>query len=120
VPSHIAGVSGRERRRRALEALGLGARAQHRPFELSGGEEQRVAVARALVNGPKVVFADEPTGELDTVTAEAVSSMLRQILVERGITVVVATHDQTLMAKADRVVELVDGALVGDKVKDGS
>ena len=112
-----------ERRRRALEAfglVGLGARAQHRSFELSGGEEQRVAVARALVNGPKVVFADEPTGELDTVTAEAVSSMLRQILVERGITVVVATHDQTLMAKADRVVELVDGALVGDKVKDGS
>ncbi len=122
LPLHIAGVSGRERRRRALEALelvGLGARAQHRPFELSGGEQQRVAVARALVNGPKVVFADEPTGELDTVTAEAVSSMLRQILVERGITVVVATHDQTLMAKADRVVELVDGALVGDKVKDG-
>ena len=123
LPLHIAGVSGRERRRRALEALelvGLGARAQHRPFELSGGEQQRVAVARALVNGPKVVFADEPTGELDTVTAEGVSSMLRQILVERGITVVVATHDQTLMAKADRVVELVDGALAGAKGKYGS
>ena len=117
MPMHIAGLQRKERRRKALEALelvGLSARAKHRPFELSGGEQQRVAVARALVNDPKVVFADEPTGELDTTTADGISIMLRQIMVERRITVVVATHDRALMAKADRVVALVDGIVIED------
>ena len=117
IPMHIAGVSGRERRKKASEALelvGLTDRAKHRPFELSGGEQQRVAMARALVNNPKIVFADEPTGELDTTTADNISVMLRQIMVERGITLVVATHDTALMTKADRVVKLVDGIIVED------
>lgn len=117
IPMHIAGVSGRERRKKASEALelvGLTDRAKHRPFELSGGEQQRVAMARALVNNPKIVFADEPTGELDTTTADNISIMLRQIMVERGITLVVATHDTALMTKADRVVKLVDGIIVDD------
>jgi predicted ABC-type transport system involved in lysophospholipase L1 biosynthesis ATPase subunit len=118
IPMHIAGVSGRERRKKASEALelvGLADRAKHRPFELSGGEQQRVAMARALVNSPTIVFADEPTGELDTTTADSISVMLRQIMVEKGITLVVATHDTALMAKADRVVKLVDGTIIEDR-----
>ena len=114
LPLHISGVSWRERRRRAMEALGivgLGPRARHRPYELSGGEQQRVSIARALVTGPEVVFADEPTGELDTTTAMSITTILRDITRERGVTVLVATHDPTLAGKGDRSVELVDGAL---------
>ena len=113
LPLHISGVSWRERRRRAMEILGivgLGPRARHRPYELSGGEQQRVSIARALVTGPEVVFADEPTGELDTTTAMSIAAILRDITRERGVTVVVATHDPTLAGKSDRSVELVDGA----------
>ena len=114
LPLHIGGVSWRERRRRALESLelvGLGPRAKHRPYELSGGEQQRVAIARALVTGPDVLFADEPTGELDTVTAITISSILRDITRQWGVTVVVATHDVTLSAMCDRVLEMADGRL---------
>ena len=112
LPLHIGGVSWRERRRRAsLELVGLGPRAKHRPYELSGGEQQRVAIARALVTGPDVLFADEPTGELDTVTAISISSILRDITRQRGVTVVVATHDLTLSAMCDRVLEMADGRL---------
>ena len=111
---HISGVSWRERRRRAVEALdmvGLGPRARHRPYELSGGEQQRVAIARALVTGPDVVFADEPTGELDTATAISISTLLRDIALYRGVTVIVATHDLTLAGMSHRNVQIVDGAL---------
>ena len=111
---HIGGVLWRERRRRALEALdlvGLAPRARHRPYELSGGEQQRVAIARALVTGPAVVFADEPTGELDSATAISVTSILRNTAQHRRVTVIVATHDLTLAGMADRTVNLVDGAL---------
>ena len=114
LPLHISGVSWRERRRRALETLelvGLGPRSKHRPYELSGGEQQRVAIARALVTGPDVLFADEPTGELDTVTAISVSSILRDITRQRGVTVIVATHDLTLSAMCDRVLEMADGSV---------
>ena len=114
LPLHIGGVPWRERRRRALEALeqvGLGPRARHRPYELSGGEQQRVAVARAMVTNPHVVFADEPTGELDSTTAMSIAGMLRDISAGRGVTVVVATHDLALSGMCSRVVEMVDGAL---------
>jgi putative ABC transport system ATP-binding protein len=114
LPLHISGISWRERRQRALDALelvGLGPRARHRPYELSGGEQQRVSIARALVNGPKVVFADEPTGELDTATAMSIATILRDIAQQRGTTVVVATHDLTLAGMSSRTLELVDGAL---------
>ena len=114
LPLHISGVSWRERRRRALETLelvGLGPRSKHRPYELSGGEQQRVAIARALVTGPDVLFADEPTGELDTVTAISISSILRDITRQRGVTVIVATHDLTLSAMCDRVLEMADGSV---------
>ena len=114
LPLHISGVSGRERRRRALEALDLvqlGPRAQHRPYELSGGEQQRVAIARALAAGPDVVFADEPTGELDNATAISIATILRDIALHQRVTVIVATHDLILARMADRCMDLVDGVL---------
>ncbi len=113
LPLHIIGVSWRERRRRAhevLESVGLGPRARHRPYELSGGEQQRVSIARALVTRPEVVFADEPTGELDTTTARSITGILRQISTE-GTTVIVATHDLTLAAAGDRQLDMMDGLL---------
>ena len=113
LPLHIAGVSWRERRRRAreaLEAVGLGPRGRHRPYELSGGEQQRVSIARALVANPEVVFADEPTGELDTATARAITAILREISAQ-GATVIAATHDLALAEAADRRLEMTDGSL---------
>lgn len=112
LPLHIGGVGWRERRRRAAEALdtvGLGPRARHRPYEMSGGEQQRVAIARALVTGPAVIFADEPTGELDSATAMSIIEILRDTAHNRQVTVVVATHDLTLARTADRTLNLVDG-----------
>ena len=115
LPLHIGGVSWRERRQRAhdaLEAVGLGTRARHRPFELSGGEQQRVSIARALVTGPEVVFADEPTGELDTATARSIAETLGEVAASRRATVIVATHDLDLAATAQRRLDLVDGVIV--------
>ena len=113
LPLHISGVSWNERRRRvqeALDSVGLGSRARHRPYELSGGEQQRVSIARALVTGPDVVFADEPTGELDTTTARAIIEILKRVSSE-GTAVVVATHDLVLAEAGDRQLEMVDGEL---------
>ena len=114
LPLHIGGVSWRERRRlanEALELVGLLGRSGHRPYELSGGEQQRVAIARALVAGPSVVFADEPTGELDSVTAESIGGILREIGASRGVTVVTATHDLMLADMADRRLQMADGRI---------
>ncbi len=115
LPLHIGGIGWRERRQRAagaLELVGLGARAGHRPYELSGGEQQRVAIARALVTGPAVLFADEPTGELDSGTGIAIGTILRDTVRERGVTVITATHDLTLAGMCTRRVEMADGSLV--------
>ncbi|MBM3926435.1 MAG: ABC transporter ATP-binding protein [SAR202 cluster bacterium] len=120
LPLHIAGVPWKERQGRAAEAIakvGLAARARHRPYELSGGEQQRLGVARALVNNPSVVFADEATGELDTVTAEAIATLLRDLTRSQGVTMIVATHDPIVMAKADRVVTMADGSVVKHEVR---
>ena len=115
LPLHIGGVSWRERRQRAqeaLEAVGLSSRARHRPFELSGGEQQRVSIARALVTVPDVVFADEPTGELDTATARSIAETLGEVASSRRATVIVATHDLELADTAQRRVDLVDGEII--------
>ena len=88
----------------------LGAASRHRPYELSGGEQQRVSIARALVTQPEVVFADEPTGELDTTTARAITAILREISAN-GTTVITATHDLSLAEAGDRCLEMVDGSL---------
>lgn len=96
-----------------LEAVGLGARMDHFPGQLSGGERQRVAVARALASNPRIVFADEPTGNLDRATGAMVADMLFAISKERNATLVVVTHDAEIAARADRVVEMRDGRVVG-------
>ena len=114
LPLHIAGVSWRDRRRRANEALdlvGLTGRSGHRPYELSGGEQQRVAIARALVADPSVLFADEPTGELDSVTGQTIGGIMRDIGASRGVTVVTATHDLMLADMADRRLQMADGRI---------
>jgi ABC-type lipoprotein export system ATPase subunit len=114
LPLRIAGVKARERNRRTdevLEIVGLVRRSHHRPYELSGGEQQRVAIARAIVHEPVLILADEPTGELDSVNARAIFGLFKEMVKDRGISVVAATHDSTLLAMADQVVRLSDGRL---------
>ena len=114
LPLRIAGVRAREREERTREALdivGLWNRANHRPYELSGGEQQRVAIARAIVNEPPLILADEPTGELDSTNARSIFGLFKEMVVQRGISVVSATHDSTLLAMADEVKEIRDGQL---------
>lgn len=97
-----------------IERLGLGARRGHRPAELSGGQQQRVAIARALVTNPAVIFGDEPTGALDTTTAQEILSLIREAVRVGGQTAIIVTHDPMAAAYADRVVFLADGLVVGE------
>lgn len=111
-------LAGRRRSRAAalaaLEAVGLRDRARHHPAQLSGGQQQRVAIARALVTSPDVVFADEPTGALDSATGRSVLTMLRRLVDVHGQTVIMVTHDPRATAYVDRVVLLTDGSVAGD------
>ena len=100
-----------DRAREALDAVGLTERLDHYPSQLSGGERQRVAVARALACNPDLVFADEPTGNLDTHTGAAVADLLFQIASDRGATLAIVTHDEALAKRADRIVRMKDGLL---------
>ena len=101
--------------RAALELLGLGDRARNTPAQLSGGQQQRVAIARALINNPSVLLADEPTGNLDTRTSQDIMKTLRTLNRERGVTVVVVTHEADIAAYADRVITMRDGQIVSDE-----
>ena len=112
VPALIRGKSGKARAMELLERVGLGERTSHLPSELSGGEQQRVAIARSLVNDPEIIFADEPTGNLDTTTGAAVMNLLMQLVNERERTLLVVTHDHSLARVGDRKVTLVDGVIV--------
>jgi putative ABC transport system ATP-binding protein len=117
VPLRLEGVRPAEARRRALEMLGLvglAERGDHLPSQLSGGEQQRVAVARALIAGPAIILADEPTGNLDSANGDIVIGILRDLVDRHGQTVVLVTHDATVAARSDRVVGVRDGQVVGD------
>lgn len=114
VPQLVAGVPMPEARARASELLGeveLSHRLDHRPCELSGGEQQRVAIVRALSNRPALLLGDEPTGNLDTRTGETIYQLLRQCNQEKGQTIVLVTHNPELARHADRIVEVVDGCV---------
>jgi putative ABC transport system ATP-binding protein len=105
-----------DRVRELLELVGLADRARHRPYELSGGEQQRIAIVRALANRPELLIADEPTGQLDSDNARAVMRLMHDLVESEGISAIVATHDPLLLDVADRLVELRDGAVVnGDR-----
>ncbi len=113
-----AGLDARARERRARELLGrveLGPRAGHLPSQLSGGEQQRVAIARALANEPEVLLADEPTGNLDTRTGDAILALLYSLWEETGVTVILITHDPAIAGTAPRVLRLADGQMAGEE-----
>jgi putative ABC transport system ATP-binding protein len=115
VPLRLLRTSRRERRvlvDAVLDMVGLSGRADHRAYELSGGEQQRVAIARALVKRPALILADEPTGQLDSLTGARIIALLRETATRMGVTVVVASHDPNVHEAADRVFELQDGRLV--------
>ena len=125
LPMRIAGISREERHGRTkevLEMVGLLNRSHHRPYELSGGEQQRVSIARAIVNRPLLILADEPTGELDSSNAKAIFSLFRDMVNDREISVIAVTHDHALITMADEVKEISDGYLLdsmqlGDRFK---
>ena len=117
IPAYIAGMKPKEARSRAEELLafmGLSDRATHKPNELSGGEKQRVAVARALMNNPSVILADEPSGSLDSKNKEELHKLFFELRDKFGQTFVIVTHDETLATLTDRTIHLKDGRIVGE------
>jgi putative ABC transport system ATP-binding protein len=123
LPLKIAGVGRAERKRRgmaALEQLGLADKAKNKALNLSGGQKQRVVIARALVNNPRIIFADEPTGNLDTTTGAVVEDILFTLNREHGITLIVVTHDEDLAARCDRRIVIRDGLIVGQTTKEAA
>mgnify|MGYP002624879982 CR=1 FL=1 len=123
IPAFIGGMGKKEARRRAeelLDFMGLADRAQHKPNELSGGEKQRVAVARALVNSPAVVMADEPSGSLDSQNKQELHQLFFDLRDRMGQTFVIVTHDETLAALTDRTIHMRDGKIEEGSPKDGT
>jgi putative ABC transport system ATP-binding protein len=119
LPLLVARVSMREARARALQSLelvGLSDRAAHQPEELSGGERQRVTIARALVNDPAIVWADEPTGDLDSEMADEIVALMRRLNEERGFTFIVVTHDIGVGKQTDRIIRMLDGRIVDEQI----
>jgi ABC-type lipoprotein export system ATPase subunit len=119
LPLLVARVRAKEARRKALAALemvGLRERAAHVPDELSGGQRQRVTIARALVNEPAIVWADEPTGDLDSENAQEIVALMRQLNRERGLTFLIVTHDISVGRSTDRIVRMVDGQIVDEEL----
>ena len=121
VPMFEAGLNGRERRERArklLDQVGLSGRYTNRPTELSGGERQRVAIARALANDPPILLADEPTGNLDSKAGAQILELLERLRAERQLTILMVTHDESVAARADRIVRMLDGRVVSSEPRE--
>ena len=119
LPMAIAGLDKEERRRRAeelLKVVGLADRINHKPAELSGGEQQRVAIARALANNPRFLLMDEPTGNIDSKNAMEIIQLVKRLNQEKGITIIMVTHDQRLASEANRTVHMLDGLIVDETV----
>jgi lipoprotein-releasing system ATP-binding protein len=115
IPAYIAGVSSKDAKEKAQELLkfmGLSDRAKHKPSELSGGEKQRVAVARALINNPEVILADEPSGSLDTKNKQELHQLFFDLRKQLGQTFVIVTHDESLAQMSDRIIHMKDGKIV--------
>lgn len=120
LPLKISGVSRKERNRRGLEmlqAVELEDKANNKANDLSGGQKQRVVIARALANNPKLIFADEPTGNLDSKTGKTIENLLFSLNKKKGITLVIVTHDEELAARCDRQLKIEDGRIVGGEKK---
>jgi putative ABC transport system ATP-binding protein len=118
VPMFEIGLNARQRRERARELMdlvGIADKASNRPTELSGGERQRVAIARALANQPLIMLADEPTGRLDSVSGRHILDLLDDLRRERGLTVIMVTHDMSVAARAGRIIRMLDGRIVADE-----
>jgi ABC-type lipoprotein export system ATPase subunit len=118
LPLLVSRIAGPEARRRALEALeqvGIAERGDHVPEELSGGERQRVTIARSLVNDPAIVWADEPTGDLDSENAAEIVALMRRLNVEQGVTLLIVTHDIAVGRATDRIVRMLDGEVVEEE-----
>ncbi len=119
LPMSIAGLSKGERRKRAeelLQMVGLASRMNHKPTELSGGEQQRVAIARALANNPKFLLMDEPTGNIDSKNTYEIIRLVKKLNEDKGVTIIMVTHDQRLAAEAKRIVYMLDGMIVRETV----
>ena len=118
LPLLLMGVPHKEARQSALDILklmGLKSRANHRPSELSGGQQQRVAIARAIVHEPRILFADEPTGNLDSVTSDCILAALEELNRAKGLTIILVTHDEGVSSRCGRILSLADGCLVGQE-----
>jgi putative ABC transport system ATP-binding protein len=122
LPLLVSGTSPKESRQRAMDALGqvgLEGWAEHKPGQLSGGQRQRVTIARALVNEPAIVWADEPTGDLDSATADEIMSLMQQLNREQGLTFVIVTHDPSIAARCHRIIYMQDGRIEREVVNEG-
>jgi len=119
LPLRYAGITEKRREKavRALESVGLGGRLNHKPTELSGGEQQRVAMARAIINNPSMILADEPTGNLDSKSGREIMDLLLNLNKEFGTTLIIVTHDPKIAKQTKRVIELYDGLVKGKKKK---
>ena len=119
LPMAIAGLSGADRRKSAedlLETVGLKERMNHKPAELSGGEQQRVAIARALANNPKFLVMDEPTGNIDSKTANEIICLIKRLNEDKAVTIIMVTHDQHLASQSKRIVQMIDGSIIREGV----